>query len=65
MDDGKKPFKRYFKQIKTKLGLNTLQYNPDKTRKKYRDLYSLGNGTVVLSPAYIQLLKGLPAHKYR
>ena len=55
----KKSIKRLYKQIKTKLGLNTLQYNPDKTRKKYRDLYNICNKTVVLSPAYIKTFKDI------
>lgn len=55
----KKSIKRFYKQIKTKLGLNTLQYNPDKTRKKYRDLYNICNKTVVLSPAYIKTFKDI------
>lgn len=55
----KKSIKRLYKQIKTKLGLNTLQYNPDKTRKKYRDLYSICNKIVVLSPAYIKTFKDI------
>lgn len=53
----KKPLKRLFKRIKTKLGLNTLQYNPDKFRKKYRDLYELCDKIVLLSPAYIERFK--------
>lgn len=53
----KKCIKRIYKQIKTKLGLNTLQYNPDKTRKKYRDLYHICDRTIVLSPAYIKTFK--------
>ena len=53
----KKPLKRFFKQLKTTLGLNTLQYHPDKTRKKYRDLYHVCDRTVVLSPAYIDLFQ--------
>lgn len=55
----KKSIKRLYKQIKKKLGLNTLQYNPDKTRKKYRDLYNICNKTVVLSPAYIKTFKDI------
>lgn len=55
----KKSIKRLYKQVKTKLGLNTLQYNPDKTRKKYRDLYNICDKTVVLSPAYIKTFKDI------
>lgn len=53
----KKPFKRLFKRVKTKLGLNTLQYNPGKTRKKYRDLYDICEKVVVLSPSYLETFK--------
>ncbi|WP_455586439.1 glycosyltransferase [Bacteroides sp.] len=55
----KKPLKRIYKQIKTKLGLNTLQYNPEKTRNKYRTLYDICEKTIVLSPAYIKTFKDI------
>lgn len=51
----KKPFKRLYKRIKTKLGLNTLQYNPDKTRKRYQELYNFSERTIVLTPEYSKL----------
>lgn len=53
----KKTLKRLFKRVKTKLGLNTLQYNPDRIRKQYRNLYDLCDAIVVLSPAYIERFK--------
>ncbi len=52
----KKPFKRLFKRIKTKLGLNTLQYNPDKTRKQYRELYNFSEKMIVLTSEYCKII---------
>lgn len=50
-------FRRIFKRIKTKLGLNTLQYNPEKTRSKYRKLYEISDKVILLSPQYISTFK--------
>lgn len=51
----KNPLKRQFKRIKTMLHLNSVQYNPEKIRKKYRLLCEYSNKVILLSDSYIDL----------
>jgi len=53
----RRPLPRLFKRMKTALGLNTLQYDPERYRKQYRRLYDLSERTVVLAPEYIALFR--------
>ncbi len=52
-----RPLPRLFKRLKTALGLNTLQYNPERYRRQYRRLYDLSERTVVLAPEYIPMFR--------
>lgn len=53
----RRPLRRLFKRLKTALGLNTLQYDPERYRKQYRRLYDLSERTVVLAPEYIGMFR--------
>ena len=53
----RRPLPRLFKRLKTALGLNTLQYNPERYRRQYRRLYDLSEHTVVLAPEYLPMFR--------
>ena len=53
----KRPIKRLYKRIKTKLRLNTLQYNPGKIRSRYKQLANISSHVIVLSEGYIKTFK--------
>lgn len=52
-----RPVRRAFRHLKTVLGLNSLQWNPEKTRRLYRRLYALSEKTVVLAPEYVAMFR--------
>lgn len=53
----KNRLKRAYKRVKTKLRLNTLQYNPGKIKNRYKRLAGASSYVVVLSKGYINTFK--------
>lgn len=51
----KSPVKRFIKRTKAYLHLNSIQYNPEKLRRQYRQLCEYSEKVVLLSDAYIDL----------